>query len=131
MVMNKIVLDTNIYTKIMVGDADIIAKTEYASELFLPIVVIAELLYGFRLGTKMQINLDLLSKFIQIQEVKILNTSFETAQIFAEIKQGLKLIGKPIPTNDLWIAALAIEHGSVLFSLDRHFDHIQGLRLLK
>ncbi len=129
--MNKIVLDTNIYTKIMVGDADIIAKTEYASELFLPIVVIAELLYGFRLGTKMQINLDLLSKFIQIQEVKILNTSFETAQIFAEIKQGLKLIGKPIPTNDLWIAALAIEHGSVLFSLDRHFDHIQGLRLLK
>lgn len=115
----------------MAGDSEVISKTEYASQLYLPIIVVAELLYGFRLGSKIQFNMDLLSRFISKPEVKILNTSFETAHFFAEVKQGLKEIGKPIPTNDLWIAALAIENGSALFTLDRHFDNIRGLRLHK
>lgn len=131
MVVSRIVLDTNIYSKIMVGDSATISKIEFATQLYLPIIVVAELLYGFQLGTKLKFNLDILTRFIQKQEVKVLNTSFETAQIFAQVKQGLKEIGKPIPTNDVWIAALAIETGSTLFTLDHHFNHIRGLRLLR
>lgn len=131
MVNRNIVLDTNVYSKIMVGDENVITSIQYASHLFLPVIVIAELLYGFRLGKRQEKNLHLLSSFLSKPEVKMLNTSFETAEIFALIKEDLKKKGKLIPTNDIWIAAFCLESGSPLYTFDRHFEHISGLRLLQ
>lgn len=129
MVVHKLSLDTNAYSRLLLGDKRVISLLEYAEEIIIPIIVIGELIYGFKNGTQYSKNMTLLNELLQKPEVLICHTSISTAELFADIKMDLKTKGKPIPTNDIWIAAITMENGSTLISYDKHFEHIQGLRI--
>jgi tRNA(fMet)-specific endonuclease VapC len=93
------------------------------------VVVLAELLFGFRGGTKRAENQKMLDKFLHKSTVSVLDVTVETAEIFSELQYSLKKDGNPIPVNDVWIAACAVESGSVVITYDNHFRKIPGVRL--
>ncbi len=125
----KLLLDTNAYSSLGKGDQKIKRLLEEADFVYLSIVVMAELYAGFKLGNREASNREYLSAFSKRANLEIIPVSIETADIYAEIFSELKNKGKPIPTNDIWIAAQAIETGSKLLTYDLHFSHISGLRL--
>ena len=90
-------------------------------------IVLGELLAGFSSGSKESTNRQELKAFLDSPRVVLLNTSDATSEFYAKVFSGLKQKGKPIPTNDLWIAATALEHGHAIFTYDRHFKEIDGL----
>lgn len=127
--MKRIVLDTNAYAGLLRGDSRVMAAIEKAERVYLPVFVSAELLYGFKLGSRELQNRRELESFMEEPEVRPLHTTGETADIFAGVKARLRERGRPMPENDLWIAALCLEVGATLVSLDRHFSHVDGLRV--
>ena len=94
------------------------------------ITVVAELFSGFSLGGKERRNRQELEAFLNSPRVEILPHDLETADYYALIVKRLRAKGRPIPTNDIWIAANAIKHGLALYSFDNHFEEIEGLLLL-
>ena len=92
--------------------------------------VIAELFFGFSLGEKERKNRQELEAFLNAPRVEVLPNDLETADYYALIVKRLKTKGRPIPTNDIWIAANAMKHGLALYSFDSHFKEIEGLLLL-
>lgn len=126
--LTKIILDTNAYAALLKGDQQILKLIKEAQEVILPAFVIAELLFGFKKGTQTEKNLEILADFESYPKVRRHYPSAETLQIFAELMLQLRTIGRPIPTHDIWIAAISIELGGTLITYDRHFDHITGLR---
>jgi len=127
--MKKIVLDTNAYSRLLAGDNHVLAVTASAEVVFMSVFVLGELYAGFQGGSKQKENLEILKRFLTKPSVKSLHTTGETAEIFGVLKNSLKKSGTPIPINDVWIAAHAIETGSVIVTFDRHFNAIQGIRL--
>ena len=104
--------------------AELVRKSE---EVLLPFIVIGELLYGFRSGSHLQRNLRELQSFIDNPHVKVAGTSLTTADRYSRIAAALRTKGRPIPSNDIWIAAHAMETGADLVSYDHHFTHVDGL----
>lgn len=127
--MNKILLDTNCYTTFLAGDHKVLQALTEAQTTFMSIFVLGELYAGFKGGTREKENRDILGKFLKKPSVNTLNASIETAQLFGIIKDILKQAGRPMPINDVWIAAHALESGAVLVTYDKHFQNIPGLRL--
>jgi tRNA(fMet)-specific endonuclease VapC len=127
--MKKICLDTNAYSALLRGDPQIRQALEEAEAVLVPSICIGELLAGFRLGSRNDENRKLLDLFLSKSTVSIASVTKETADLFAEVFVSLKKNGNPIPINDVWIAALALEHGAVLASYDQHFQQISGLRV--
>lgn len=127
--MNKILLDTNCYTAFLAGDQEVLQALTEAQITFMSIFVLGELYAGFKGGTRDKENRNILGKFLKKPSVITLNASIETAQLFGIIKDILKQAGRPIPINDVWIAAHALESGAVLVTHDKHFLNITGLRL--
>lgn len=127
--MKKIVIDTNAYSRLMVGDAGVFAALASADTVYMSVFVLGELFAGFRGGIRESENRNILKQFLEKPTVKILMASPETAEIFGWIKHQLKNAGTPIPINDVWIAAHAVETGSTLITFDSHFDSIPALRL--
>ncbi len=125
--MKVVFLDTNAYSAFKLGHEDIIAVIQHVQTIGLSPIVLGELLSGFEMGSKIIANRNELKQFLASSRVKIYPITFETSQFYCEIYACLKRKGKPIPTNDLWIAALAMEHGSPLCTFDKHFDNIDGL----
>lgn len=128
MELRSVCLDTNAYSALL-RDEDLRKRIESSRQIYVPIIVVAELLFGFKKGKLTEKNLGFFTRFLEIPEVSILQTSWETAEIFSSLKLDLMKVGRPIPTNDLWIAALTIEVGSNLISRDKHFQKIKGLRV--
>jgi tRNA(fMet)-specific endonuclease VapC len=93
------------------------------------IVVLGELLAGFRCGTREAENRQELEQFLNSPRVEILSIDEETADFYATVFRALKDKGRPIPSNDLWIAASTLRHGLALATLDEHFRNIDGLLL--
>lgn len=128
--MSKILLDTNAYTKYhSTPDDSIIYIVQEAETVFLPVVVLGELLFGFKRGRKEVANRELLNRFFEKPVVEVASVHKETAEIYADVLLNLTRKGTPIPTNDIWVAASAIEHGAVLVTYDTHFLKIPGLRI--
>lgn len=127
--MRKVLLDTNAYSDYIKGERRILDIIGTADRVNMSIFVIAELLYGFKLGVKRSENEEKLDCFLNKSTVRIVPATLETADIFSELKKQLKKKATPVPTNDLWIAAHAVETGSVIVSSDRHFTMIDGLRI--
>ena len=127
--MNKIILDTNCYTAYLAGDPKILQALTEAKTTFMSIFVLGELYAGFKGGTREKENRYVLRKFLDKPSVVTVNASIETADLFGMVKDLLKQIGRPIPINDVWIAAHALECGATLVTRDKHFLHILGLRL--
>ena len=126
--MKNILLDTNCYSAYLTGDERVLNVLVEAESVYMSIFVLGELFAGFRGGSKMQQNLDYLKRFLAKKTVKILDATMETAEIFGDLKEKLKKNGSPIPINDVWIAAHALETSSVLITYDAHFQNITGLR---
>ncbi len=126
--MTEILIDTNAYSQLYLKNFDVFLLLENASQVFIPLIVIAELRAGFWSGLKQEINETHLSNFLG--KVKVLlpdtQTTFEYAKIFAALKRQ----GNPIPTNDIWIAALARQHQLPLMTFDKHFRFIPDLIVL-
>lgn len=125
----QIVLDTNAYAAFMQGDPNVFAVLGMADRTFISAIMLGELYTGFRGGTKYAQNKRRLDQFLQKSTVQILAVTQDTAEIFGRIKHQLKVQGTPIPLNDIWLAAQAIETGSVMVTFDQHFTHISELRL--
>ncbi|RKX70525.1 MAG: hypothetical protein DRP60_15670 [Spirochaetes bacterium] len=125
--MKRILLDTNAYSALMKGDTGVLDALSEADEVCLSVFVIGELYYGFNNGNREKQNREELSRFLKKPTVKIVHTTLETAEIFGRLKSNLKKQGTPVPINDLWIAALAIETGSFLLTFDMHFQSIPGV----
>ncbi len=128
--MNEYLIDTNIYSHAMRGVPSIASLLRRASQIVLSSISIGELLSGFKDGTQESKNREELAQFLDTPRVSVCGVSEDTAEFYAEILSGLRRAGTPIPTNDIWIAALAMEHGLRLISMDRHFASVPGLLLL-
>lgn len=123
----KILLDTNVYTALAAGDASVRGLVGRASVVLMSVAVIAELRYGFMHGKRTQINEAALENFLGRSFVETLPATAVTADRYARIATALRRKGRPIPHNDIWIAAHALEHGAELLSFDSHFRNVDGL----
>ena len=126
-----LVLDTNAYTAYMRGAAEVKAKVRAAQRVVLPAATVAELLYGFRHGTRYEKNRAQLDEFLASPFVEFHPASFKTAECFGLISAELRRAGTPIPVNDVWIAAQAMESDAVLLTGDGHFKRITGLSVIR
>ncbi len=127
--MKSVTLDTNAYSNFKRGLERVVEWLARAERVLVPVPVLAELRVGFRGGAKEERNLLELEAFLSSPRVSVSELGEHTAILFAEIHGVLKRKGTPIPINDVWIAASAMEHGSVLLSDDEHFKHVEGLLL--
>jgi predicted nucleic acid-binding protein len=128
--VKKVLIDTNIYSAAMRGEAYAIDILKRNIEILLSPVVIGELLAGFKRGIREEKNKKQLFEFISRERVSLLAISSETSEFYAFILHQLKEQGTPIPTNDIWIAASALESGAALASRDGHFSKIKGIILI-
>ena len=126
--MKRILLDTNAYTAFLTGDKRVLNALTEAETAFLSAIVIGELYAGFCGGNRLKENKALLARFLQKSNVRVLDVTAETGEVFGQIKNELQKAGTPIPLNDVWLAAQAMETGSVIVSFDAHFDQVSGLR---
>ena len=127
--MKDIFIDTNFYVALALGKSEakeIIHRTERV--LICPVVT-GELLFGFKNGSKESENLRLLDEFLQSPSVEFVPLTYKTSEFFALITHQLKKAGTPLPTNDIWIAASAMEHATALATYDCHFQSIPNLLL--
>jgi tRNA(fMet)-specific endonuclease VapC len=122
-----ILIDTNAYTAFKRGLTEAVDIIQRSPQIALPIIVIGELLAGFAAGQREEKNKQELELFLASPRVTFLAIDKQTTEFYASVYASLRSKGQPIPTNDLWIAALALQHGAVLFSFDAHFQHITCL----
>lgn len=127
--MNAVLLDTNAYVAFKRGQPEAVSALQHAPRIAVNAVVLGELLSGFAVGSRAEDNRRELAEFLMSPRVEVLTITQQTAEQYAAIYLALKKAGTPIPTNDMWIAASALEHGATLFSYDTHFRAVQGLRL--
>ena len=125
--MKNLLIDTNIYTHALAGDPETTEKLRYAKKIAICCVSIGELLSGFKGGTREKENRKELEEFLDAPRVQIYGIDEDTAEFYAEILSSLRKKGRPIPTNDIWIASVALQHGLKLFSKDHHFKYVPGL----
>lgn len=123
----RLALDTNRYVDFCRGDAEVVAVLERAEAVYLPFVVVGELRAGFVMGTKGPKNERTLRRFQMRPGVSLLLPDEQTTHHYAAVYRQLRVQGTPIPTNDLWIAALVLQHDLALYARDHHFDHLPQL----
>ena len=124
----RILLDTNRYTDFCKAVPEAVAPVTAAEFVFLPFVALAELRGGFQAGTLARENERTLARFLASERVSVLYPDETTTQVYAGLFAQLRRQGTPIPTNDIWIAALALQHNLALLSRDAHFDNLPQLR---
>jgi len=123
----KLILDTSAYVgfkRNVIEMVEIIVSAELI--LFSP-VVLGELMFGFRNGTRFKKSMAGLNRFLEHEAVELVQIGKTTSDRYSRIAAQLKQRGTPIPTNDIWIAAQTMEHGAELLTSDRHFEGIDGL----
>ena len=120
----RLALDTNRYTDLARGEPQVVELAQTAETVFLPFVVVAELRAGFAAGRRGAENERALDRFLGKPDVTILFADDATTRVYASLFRQLRIQGTPIPTNDLWIAALVVQHGLSLCSRDAHFDRL-------
>jgi len=128
--MKSILIDTNIYTHALRGEQETISVLQQVQEIGICSISIGELLSGFKAGTWEKKNREELAEFLDAPRVKIFGIDEDTAEFYATILDELRKKGKPVPTNDVWIASVAFQYGFPLFTKDRHFEQISGLILV-
>lgn len=127
--MRKVLLDTNGYAALLRGDEKVLSAIGRAETVYISAIVLGELFAVFRGGNRFVENRTILERFLDRPRVSLLPAGMETADVFGSIKQQLKEQGTPIPINDVWIAAHALEMGAVVVTYDTHFKQVAGLRL--
>jgi predicted nucleic acid-binding protein len=120
----RLALDTNRYVDFHRGDEWMLQGIRVARNILLPFVTLAELRAGFACGTKAKQNAATLTKFLERTRVRVLYADDATTHHFAYLFKQLRQQGTPIPTGDIWIAALCVQHDLTLASRDVHFNHL-------
>ena len=123
----RIALDTNAYSALIRGHRAVASLIRRAESVLVPAIVAGELLYGFRAGARYEENSARFEAFLATPHVDLIPVTLTTADRFGRIAAGLRKKGSPIPTNDIWIAALAMGVGADLLSSDEHFGAVDGL----
>ena len=123
----KILLDSNAYSAFMRGSHQVRDLIQAAEEVLFSAVVVGEQLFGFRQGAHFEQNLAELRSFLERPYVSFVPVGPVTADRYSRVMTVLKAKGRPIPTNDVWIAAHAMETGADLVSSDGHFEHVDGI----
>lgn len=118
-------LDTNIVIAFFSGEPEVVKRLGDAGNVFLPAIVLGELYYGAEKSAKRSFNINLVDAFCQ--KVRQLDVNGETATHYGAIKEAVRAAGKPIPENDIWIAAIARQHDLILVTRDRHFNEVPDL----
>jgi tRNA(fMet)-specific endonuclease VapC len=129
--MKKVLIDTNIYSLAMKGEANVVNTLRRIDEIGFSAISIGELLSGFKGGSRETENREELNIFLDSPRVVVHSIDEGTADFYASVLTNLKVAGTPIPTNDIWIAAVAFQHGYKIFSNDKHFNLIPGLMHLR
>lgn len=127
--MKQLIIDTNVYVAFKRNDSTVIELLRNVEKIAVNTVVLGELLAGFKGGIREVANRKELDQFLDSPRVEMLPLDESSAEYFALIFNALKQVGKPIPTNDIWIAASAMQHGRTLATFDSHFSYIAGLSL--
>ena len=120
----NVALDTNAYSDFMRGSSERVQVVRAARCIAMPIIVLGELRAGFAAGNQESTNAANLSRFLASPRVSVLLPDEQTAHHYAQLHLQLRNKGAPIPTNDLWIAALVVQHQLVLCTSDRHFKQL-------
>jgi tRNA(fMet)-specific endonuclease VapC len=123
----KLALDTNRYSDLCRGDVSVAEAVELADEVWLPFIVLAELRAGFIVGNQGPRNEAVLRRFLMRPGVSVLYADEQTTHHYEAVFRQLRKQGTPIPTNDMWIAALVLQHSLVLCARDTHFDVLPQL----
>jgi len=124
----KLVLDTNAYVDFAQGKADVVdLLATRSTELFLPVIVLGELSYGFARGSRSRYNEQKLHNFITKLGISIIDVTEEIARKYSVIFLALTTKGTRIPINDVWIAACCMGVGGTLVTRDHHFDHVEQI----
>ncbi len=123
-------LDTNAYSALMRDQGQAREIIEKADAVIIPTVVMGELYAGFAMGRRNMENVKKLQAFLSTPGTSLASITQETAERYGKIVRHLKLQGSPIPTNDIWIAAVSFETGTVLLTADSHFSLIPLLETM-
>ena len=130
MEIKRVLIDTNIYIEFLRGNKDFINIFNSADMIAFSVVSVGELLAGFKAAKDEQKYLKELDEFLYSPRLFLYDIDAETSEFYAKIFNELKASGNPIPTNDIWIAALALQHGIKLLTMDNHFKKVPGLFLI-
>lgn len=120
-------IDTNRYRDLRDNLPEVVEVVQTATEVHVPFVVLAELKVGFGQGKRKIDNERLLNQFLGQSGVHVAFPDATTVDVYSNLFVELKARGRPLPLNDLWIAALCAQHGWTLYSRDKHFDHLSQI----
>ena len=129
--MKRLCLDTSAYTHFKAGEARSAKIISEAKSIGIPAIVLGELRAGFRLGQRYEKNEAELRDFLASPVVQCLDVDDDASSCYAEIFAELRRKATPIPTNDMWIAAVAMREGATILTFDAHFDQIQNIAKLR
>ena len=127
----RICIDTNIYSALKNGNPKITELLENADEIYIPSIVLGELCAGFQMGSKLKDNMENLKEFIEQPGISVINICESIAERYGALIKLLRESGTPIPTNDIWIAAAALENGARMATFDTHFQVVPGLMMVE
>lgn len=122
--MSSLCLDTSAYSNFRRGNEEVAALLDQAELVGVPTIALGELRTGFLLGSKRRSNEAELDAFLENPAVEVLAVDAESSRHYAEIVAELRKAGTPVPTNDIWIAAIAARNGTTILTCDDHFERI-------
>ena len=122
--MSGICLDTSAYSNFRRGDPRAVRHVDHAEWIGVPSVVVGELHAGFHSGSRVDRNLSELDEFLRQSVVQVLTVDESVARVYGEMVAELRGAGRPLPTNDIWIAATAARFGATVLTFDEHYRAI-------
>ena len=125
----RYLLDTNIIIALFASEASIINNLVQADEVFIPSIALGELYYGARKSGRFQENLERIEGLVASSTV--IGCDADTARQYGDVKNKLRIKGRPLPENDVWIAALALQYGLTLVTRDAHFQEVEDLQTVE
>lgn len=126
---NKLLLDTNAVIALQQKDTALLQLLEAEEDIFVPSIVIGELYYGAYKSGRPEENRKTVSEFAEKRQV--IHCDAQTGDAYGQIKYALRTKGRPIPENDIWIAAIALQYDGILITRDEHYREIENLRTQK
>lgn len=124
----RVLLDTNIVIAFFAQEAVVLQNMQAVDLFLIPSIVLGELYFGAKKSSKVEHNLKRIDELITT--TIILSCDAETARHYGQIKDELRQKGRPIPENDIWIAAIATQHNLSLCTRDAHFEHVDYLSIM-
>ena len=125
----RLLVDTNRFADLTANHLFAHELLQQASEVWFSVITVGELLAGFAQGKYRRQNQSRLAQLLNLQGVGVLPIDRETAEMYATVWHALRRQGTPIPTNDIWIAAQALQLDLTLYTRDGHFEQVPRLKL--